>query len=184
MQCAALLLLTTADRAAQLAAALAAELPEETPGDQAQATRALPGHLAGERIGLVYCSHHAADAEAAAAVAAALKVPCRAQPGLEAPGLGTRALSAPGAAASAAEGPGSEGSDAAGLRSALESIADLHRGESILVVASDVLGPVLPALARDTRGLSRGQAGTVLLECGDDGWFLRAWPDGLSSGSG
>ncbi len=76
-----------------------------------------------------------------------------------------------------AETPGgpSDGTAVARCRAALEELADLHRGETVLVVDDgQVLGPALTPLVR--RGLGTGPSRTpyrpVTLEVDGDGWRL------------
>ncbi|MFN8097830.1 MAG: histidine phosphatase family protein [Dermatophilaceae bacterium] len=67
-------------------------------------------------------------------------------------------------------------------RSALEEIADLHRGENVLIFShGGVMALVLPRIAdnlADDQGRLQVLPNAVpaILEAGDDGWFMRSWP--------
>ncbi len=75
-------------------------------------------------------------------------------------------------------------------REALEEIADLHRGENVLVFShGGVMSFVLPRLADNladdqARGEVLPNAVPVILEAGDDGWFVRSWPGRAATSDG
>jgi probable phosphoglycerate mutase len=66
-------------------------------------------------------------------------------------------------------------------RAQLEEIADLHRGETVLVIGHQTaLGLVVPALVRDlsytwTRSHELANTESIELEHDADGWVLRRW---------
>lgn len=68
-------------------------------------------------------------------------------------------------------------------RDQLEEIADLHRGETVLVIGHQTaLGLVVPTLVRDlsfgwTREHELANTESVELENDADGWVLRRWGD-------
>ena len=68
-------------------------------------------------------------------------------------------------------------------RAQLEEIADLHRGETVLVVGHQTaLGVVVPTLVPGlgfdwTRGNELGNTESTELEHDADGWVLRRWGD-------
>lgn len=72
--------------------------------------------------------------------------------------------------------------DAGEARVAVETIADVHRGEHVLaLVPAGWLPDVVARLVATTTTIGPGP---VVLECGDDGWFLRSWaPDTTPSES-
>ncbi|MBK9476527.1 MAG: histidine phosphatase family protein [Tetrasphaera sp.] len=67
-------------------------------------------------------------------------------------------------------------------RHALESIADAHRGERVLVIShGGVMSLALPRLTVNTdsaaaRGRFPPNAVPAQVEIGDDGWWLHSWP--------
>lgn len=114
------------------------------------AMRTLAGTLRSERIAFVWSGPEAAAVAAAISAAAVLDVPHRVDPalaGLDVPGLATGA------------GPGPR------CREALDGIADLHRGEHVLVIAAADGGAGAPAAAAE-------RVDALRLEIGDDGWRL------------
>jgi broad specificity phosphatase PhoE len=66
-------------------------------------------------------------------------------------------------------------------RAQLEEIADLHRGETVLVIGHQTaLGLVVPALVRNlsyawTRSHELENTESIELENDADGWVLRRW---------
>jgi hypothetical protein len=66
-------------------------------------------------------------------------------------------------------------SDPAAARVAVETIADVHRGEHVLALVPAAWFPAVVSRLAPTAGGAAGTGPTVL-ECGDDGWFLRPWP--------
>ncbi len=69
------------------------------------------------------------------------------------------------------------------VREALQSLADLHRGEQVLVVAHGaVISFVVPSLCvnlRDDHVVGRPglpNVGAVRVEVGNDGWHAGPWP--------
>lgn len=162
---------------------------------------ALAATLADERIAAVYSSPMDRAVQSAGVAAQALNVPCRELPGLEelhvgdlvgAPFTDPRQLATYAAWRAgdlAARLPGAEsGAEAsARFRDALETIADLHRGERVLVFThGGLLAVVLPLIALDRTGEAAREpylpnAAPVRLECGDDGWFITGWPGGRTA---
>jgi broad specificity phosphatase PhoE len=68
--------------------------------------------------------------------------------------------------------------DDADVRAELEGIADLHRGETVLVVSSEAAsGAVVPQGTGPTDGV-------VELTIDADGWVLHRWAGATASGSG
>jgi hypothetical protein len=119
---------------------------------------ALAGRLWDRRVAAVY----GATTAPAVAVSAALA------DGL---GLPSHPLAEP---PSPPSGP-ADGTAVARCRIALEGLADLHRGETVLVVADrQVLEPALAALVRRGLGAGQGPASyrAVTLEVDGDGWRL------------
>ena len=124
--------------------------PEET----LPAAAELGARLGEERLSALYAASTTPDDATIAGLARTLGLPVQATDGLDA-------------------------ADRPTLRAALESVADLHRGETVLVVVTPETLSAVPGLATDRRGPGphpRGESAVLLLECGDDGWFLQSWP--------
>ena len=118
----------------------------------------LAGRLRDRRVAAVYGGTTAPAVAVSAALADGLGVP-----------------SCPLAATPTPPAGPSDGTAVARCRAALEELADLHRGESVLVVVDgQVLEPALTPLVR--RGLGSGPRRTpyrpVTLEVDGDGWRL------------
>ncbi|MCA0438117.1 MAG: histidine phosphatase family protein [Austwickia sp.] len=157
---------------------------------------ALAKGLADRRIAAVYSSAMTPAAQSAEIAAEALGVPARRLSGLDevhvadlqgAPFENPRAATAYAAWRAGdldARLPGAESGRQVRdrLRAALETISDLHRGEHVLVFSHGaLLTVVLPLVAVDLTGEAAREpflahAAPIMLECGDDGWFIRSWP--------
>lgn len=155
----------------------------------------LAAALADRRVAAVYSSPLGPAVECAELVGSALGVPVIALEGLEelrVGGLRGLAYDDPRArSVFTAWGrghleervPGGEsGTELVGrLRDALQHLADLHRGETVLVVShGGVLALALPHLATGAgpdlaASLVTTHGEPVELEVGDDGWRLRPW---------
>jgi len=142
--------------------------------------------LADSRVAAVYADAAAASARTADTLAAGLGLPVRtvAELAVAQPTAAEPAAADPGAAAAdplqVATAP--ERSSSLGarelpreVRAAWESIADLHRGETVLVVVDEpVLRTVVPQLVRNPRTDGPESAEPVLLvEADADGWMVR-----------
>jgi len=131
-------------------------VPVDTLGEGWRAEVAgLAERLRDRRVAAVYGGTRAPAVAVSAALAGGLGVPSH------------PLAEAPGAAA--------DGTAVARWRAALEGLADLHRGETVLVVGDgQVLEPALTPLVR--RGLGAGPGRTpyrpVTLEVDGDGWRL------------
>lgn len=158
---------------------------------------ALAEALGAERIAAVYCSPLARAVETAEEVAGLLGVRSTVLPGTQELAVGDLAgrpfADLPGAEVYAAwlagdlaaPWPGGETGVAilARMSSALDEVADRHRGEAVLVVShGGVMSLVLPLLAVNA-GSVRGNppvltnCAVVALERDGDGWRLvRPWP--------
>jgi broad specificity phosphatase PhoE len=114
-----------------------------------------------QRVMMVYASTEPGALESAAAVARTLGVPCRELAGVQELSDGESDLQA-----------------ADRYRRALEEIADVHRGETVLVVShAGVMALVLPRLATNggiggEREPARPGVAELLIDA--DGWALRA----------
>jgi probable phosphoglycerate mutase len=114
--------------------------------------RALAASLGGRRVASVYGGDEPAVTEDAGFLADELGVRLTTSADLRAAGTGE-----------------SESELVGRHRRQLEEIADLHRGETVLVLAdAAALGLVVPALV----GKAPGAVGTVELENDADGWVL------------
>ncbi len=134
--------------------------------DQAQA---LADALRGRRIAAVYSSDTSPAVRTAEIVAASLEVATTACPSLRRAAVGSEVA------------PESDADVFERHRSQLEEIADLHRGETVLVLGDrTALSLVLPGLAsnltpRWAEDHALGDAETVELDGDADGWLLRRW---------
>jgi probable phosphoglycerate mutase len=158
--------------------------------------RALAERLAPERIARVWTSDMARAVQTGEIVAARLGIDVMVRTGLREFGVGDAAGTTgdpdPFAETFAAwlEGdltariPGAESGVEVVERYAavLDEIADLHRGESVLVVShGGVMCLALSALAANlalhhSRELPLGNCDVVALEADTDGWVARSWP--------
>lgn len=127
-------------------------------------SRALADLLAGERIARVWTSDLARAVQTGEIAAAGLGVDVVVRAGLREIGVGD-------ADAEVVERIGS----------VLEEVADVHRGESMLVVSHvGAIRAAVPALARNldpvrARELPLPDCGVVALEGDADGWVVRSW---------
>ena len=155
--------------------------------------RRLGDELRDRRVSAVWCSDMARAVQTAEIVAAVLEVPVRVRPGLREFGVGGLAgrpitdldpVFATWVAGDLSGGcPGAEtGHEVVGrMRTELESVADQHRGETVLVVShGGVMGVVLPRLAANVAddfalGRTMDNCGTCELAVDADGWVLRSW---------
>ncbi|MBK6887780.1 MAG: histidine phosphatase family protein [Tetrasphaera sp.] len=162
---------------------------------------ALARRLEPQRVAAAYSSALGRAIETAEVVGTRLGVPTRALAGLDdirvgdcaGPPAGDRVcqdvLDAWAAGDLAVRMPGAEsGAEVvARVRAALEEIADLHRGEQVVVVTHGaVMSLVLPRLAGTVPAdLAVGRpvphAHAVELTIGDDGWALTGWPEASSA---
>lgn len=137
-------------------------------GPDGESVERLADALADRRVAIVYSSPQDPAALAAAEVANRLGVACRTEPGLAEPPDDD---SAP-----------SDVQAVARYRDVLGEVADLHRGETVLLVSHrGVMSLVLPRLAFDVPdGLGREHplpdGGLVELLVDGDGCSLRRWP--------
>lgn len=128
---------------------------------------AMASALRTERVAVVAGGEVGRGAQGAELVAEVLDIPVKRLPGLNGVGLGGDA-----------DGP----EVIARFRDALEEIADLFRGETVLVITDGALMNVaIPALAHNlpsdyARDRSLPAATPVRLEVGDDGWRCAQWP--------
>lgn len=127
-------------------------------------TRALAESFRGRRVAIVYTSSAPPAVEAAEVAADVLQTQLRVLDGLRGPSAGD-----------------TDDGVVERVTGELESIADLHRGETVLVVADrDVLTLVLPSLVRDlgrrqVAGRELSAATAVELSADADGWVCRSW---------
>lgn len=135
---------------------------------------ALADHLAEDRIAACYTSSAPRAVQSAALAAERLGLPFQELAGLAGARVGAPKAGPPG---------GETGPEkAARVRDALETIADLHRGERVLVFThGGILGTVLTRLALDATGAAMSRpmlppATPVTLECADHGWTILHWP--------
>lgn len=136
-----------------------------TPASREQ-LRGLAHRLRSRRVAAVYSSVTALAVESAGVAGDALGVPVTTVAGLEELGAGE------GQAAALAR-----------FQEALEGIADLHRGESVLVVSHEsLIALAVRRLCGDTpddlptwRSPDVGAVAEVSIDA--DGWRLDAWPD-------
>lgn len=162
---------------------------------------ALAESLRDRRIAAVWCSDMARAVQTAEIVAAKLNVPVRVRRGLREFSVGEFARRRSSADLFAhvftawASGdlsggcPGAEtGSDVVRRMGAeLESVADQHRGETVLVIShGGSMSLVLPRLAQnvpDDFGMGKvlGNVATCELAVDADGWVLRSWNGQLSN---
>lgn len=149
LQCAATLLITVPGESA----------PGLTVEGRAQARR-LAESLRGARLATVYCSDAVGAVQTAEIVAGALGLPVAVREAL---------------------GAGSEGETAEDVlrrtTSELEGVADLHRGETVLLVShADVIGLAVPHLTLHPVGdVARAPAPATVIEVAADadGWVVR-----------
>jgi 2,3-bisphosphoglycerate-dependent phosphoglycerate mutase len=155
--------------------------------------RALAAALRSRRVAAVWCSDMARAVQTAEIAAAVLAVPVRVRPGLREFGVGEFAgrpladlheVYATWLSGDLSGGcPGAEtGEDVVRrMRDELESLADQHRGETVLVVShGGAMGVALPRLAGNVPGdfgvdKEMDNCGTCELEVDADGWVLRSW---------
>ena len=167
-----------------------------TPAGRGQA-HALADSLAGRRVAAVYSSDVSRAVQTAEIVAARLGVAVTACKSLREVCIGAllgqafdlREIDAvtdqwyAGSLDARFEGDGGESGDEVieRHRAQFEEIADLHRGETVLVVGHQTaLGIVVPALARGltpawARDNELANTETVELDRDADGWVLRRW---------
>jgi probable phosphoglycerate mutase len=159
--------------------------------------RALAETLRGRRVARVYASPLRRAQETGEELAKELSVDLETLPGVEEVGVGSREADASDAGwdeldaarvswqdgdLSVAVGGGETGADVVHrAAAALDGVADLHRGETVVVVSHAVLMEVaLPRLTgagRTLGGRHVPNAGVVELERDADGWRLVRWPD-------
>lgn len=157
--------------------------------------RVLAESMEGERIARVWTSDMARAVQTAEIVAARLGVDVIVRTGLREFGVGdaagTTGVPDPFAATFAAwlDGdltariPGAESGTEVVQRygSVLDEIADVHRGESVLVLShGGVMCMALSALARNltlshSRDIPMPNCGVVAVEADADGWVARSW---------
>lgn len=161
-----------------------------TSGGRAQA-RALAARVASEKVGAIYCSDISRSVQTAEIVAARLEVPVTVRKALREVDVGDLAgepfdvarideVAARWRAGDLDAGfPGGESGRQVlqRYRELLDEIADLHRGESILVVAHQTaLGIVVPSLTGADRvrpsDMEWDNAAVVELSGDADGWVL------------
>lgn len=158
--------------------------------------RALAGALADRRVARVYSSTMTRAVESAQEAAAVLGVDAVVLPGLEefhAGALTGRAFDDPAVGAvvdawlagdlEVAEPAGESGTAVVErVGAALQEVADLHRGETVLVFShGGALSLAVPNLADNLRGDHADgrplpNAVPITLEIGDDGWQVTSWP--------
>lgn len=158
-------------------------------------SRALADLLAGERIARVWTSDMSRAVQTGEIVAAGLGVDVVVRAGLREIGVGdaagttgdpdpfTDVFTAWASGDLAARIPGAEsGAEVVErMSSVLEEVADVHRGESVLVVShGGAVRAALSALARNldparARELPLPDCGVVALEGDADGWVVRSW---------
>lgn len=151
--------------------------------------------LASARVSAIYCSAMARAVQTAEIVAARLGVVVRVREKLREWSVGEYAgreyvegmyddvLLAWGTGDHDARIPGGESGTEIGARMAeeLETIVDLHRGETVLVVshggAIRVAVPLLASNVPDSYGTTRqvGNCAVVEVDADADGWMLRSW---------
>jgi broad specificity phosphatase PhoE len=158
--------------------------------------RRLGAELRDRRVAAIWCSDMARAVQTAEIVAAVLEVPVRVRPGLREFGVGALAGSpimgldavftswVSGDLAGGCPGAETGHEVVARMRTELESVADQHRGETVLVVShGGVIGVVLPRLAGNVAddfavGRAVDNCGTCELAVDADGWVLRSWNGG------
>ncbi|UYM05957.1 histidine phosphatase family protein [Solicola gregarius] len=159
--------------------------------------RELGTSLRGRRIAYVYCSPLARAVQSAEIAAGVLGVGVRVREGLQELTVGAyegqpedlslfrETFEAWGAGDLSATYDGGESAErvVARVRGALESIVDLHRGETVLVVShGGVMGLVLPRLVSNLpdahahgRVIPNGAVAELLADADD--WRCERWPD-------
>jgi 2,3-bisphosphoglycerate-dependent phosphoglycerate mutase len=157
--------------------------------------RGLAEAVAGERIARIWTSDMSRAVQTGEVVAARLGVDVVVRTGLREFGVGDAAgtTGEPNPFAATFDAwldddltariPGGEsGEDVLErYRAVLDEIADLHRGEAVLVVShGGVMCMALAALARNlelsyTRDLPLANCGVVAMEADADGWVARSW---------
>lgn len=157
-------------------------------------SRRMGESLLPRRIAAVWCSDMARAVQTAEIAAAVLDVPVRVRTSLREFAVGDFAgrrytdnlfddIFATWMAGDLSGGPGGEtGSDVVRrIRAELESIADLNRGETVLVVShAGAMKLTLPRLATNVAdnfgvGKSLDDCATCELAADADGWVLRTW---------
>ncbi len=158
-------------------------------------SRELADSLRDRRVAAIWCSDMARAVQTAEIVAARLDVPVRVRRGLREFAVGELAgqpystdlfatVSSAWTSGDLSGGcPGAEtGSDVVRrMRAELESLADEHRGESVLVIShGGSMSMALPRLASNVRadfavGKPIDNTGTCELAVDADGWVLRSW---------
>ena len=158
-------------------------------------SRELADSLRDRRVAAIWCSDMARAVQTAEIVAARLDVPVRVRRGLREFSVGELAgkpystdlfatVSSAWSSGDLSDGcPGAEtGSDVVRrMRTELESLADQHRGETVLVVShGSAMSLTLPRLASNVRadfavGKPIDNTGKCELAVDADGWVLRSW---------
>lgn len=143
--------------------------------------RALAESLRERRVAVVYAGDLPSLTRTADVVAEELAVPTRESTGLRESATPTEVYAATGTVQEVATAADKETETAMKVGAALSEIADQHRGETVLVVATPrILALTLPRLAGNPAlPLAKGRplvaGGTVEMRADDDGWALDAW---------
>jgi broad specificity phosphatase PhoE len=194
LQCAATLVVARHAEAAFVESWFSDEGGSLTHEGRAQA-RALAETLAGRRVAAIYSSDLSRAVQTAEIVAARLGVAVTARKSLREVSVGALEGTAfdaahldrlgdqwcDGALDACCEGGETGAEVVARHQEQFEEIADLHRGETVLVVGHQTaLGIVVPSLARNVtpawaRDRDLGNAEPVELDRDADGWLLRRW---------
>jgi 2,3-bisphosphoglycerate-dependent phosphoglycerate mutase len=150
--------------------------------------RTLAESLRERRVAIVYTGDLPSLTRTAGVIAEELGVPTRDDTGLRESAPPTEVYAATGTVPDVATAADTDTETAMKVRTALSEIADQHRGETVVVVATPrVLALTLPLLAGNpalpwAKGRPLVAGGTVEMRLDDDGWALDAWM-GHSDGS-
>jgi 2,3-bisphosphoglycerate-dependent phosphoglycerate mutase len=143
--------------------------------------RALAESLRDRRIAVVYAGDLPSLTRTAGALAEELGVPARDDNGLHESAPPTEVYAATGTVSDVVTAADTDTDTAMKVGAALSEIADQHRGETVVVVATPrVLALTLPRLAGNpalpwAKGRPLVAGGTVEMRLDDDGWVLDAW---------
>jgi 2,3-bisphosphoglycerate-dependent phosphoglycerate mutase len=150
--------------------------------------RTLAESLRERRVAIVYAGDLPSLTHTAGVLAEELGVPTRDDTGLRESAPPTEVYAATGAVPDVATDADTDTETAMKVRAALSQIADQHRGETVVVVATPrVLALTLPRLVGNpalpwAKGRPLVAGGSVEMRLDDDGWALDAWM-GHSDGS-